>query len=158
MNKYASIILLFFVICGVVANKAVATELQVKNLQEELKKAILDPKVNIKIASLAGDETMAIYSTILKPQSQPTAHVHSRGIELYQILEGSGEIYTGKLVGEKVVWNTPKKVAAGDVFAINPGVVHQLKNTSTSVDLLLMFVCPHSHLKEDRVITESYSK
>ncbi len=129
----------------------------IRNLVEETARSTFDPKVNIKIAPLVGDSTMTLYSTILGPQSSVTAHAHKEGIELYYILDGEGEICSGRLVdGDDVEWEEPKKVKSGDAFAINPGVVHQLKNTSTSKDLTLIFVCPHSHLKDDRVITKTY--
>lgn len=138
-------------------NTFVVDELAINNLYEEIEKAPLDPKVNIKIAALAGDETMTLYSTVLKPGSRVNSHVHSQGIELYYILEGEGEIYTGKLKDDKVSWNISKKVKAGDSFAIEAGMVHQLKNTSEKTDLGLIFICPHSHLKDDRIITQDYN-
>jgi quercetin dioxygenase-like cupin family protein len=130
--------------------------LEIKNLSAAIAQAPLDPKVNIKIAPLAGDETMTIYSTMLKPKSQVTAHVHSQGVELYHIVKGQGEIYTGRLNDQEVSWNLPKKVQEGDVFAIEAGIVHQLKNTGQE-DLLLVFVCPPTHLTSDRLITWDYS-
>jgi quercetin dioxygenase-like cupin family protein len=137
---------------------AVATEIVLKNLSDEIEQAQLDPKVNIKVASLAGDPSMSMYATVLKPGSKVTAHVHKYGVELYYILNGNGEIYSGSLHEntDVVSWGPATKVKAGDAFSINPGVVHQLKNTSISEDLTLIFVCPHSHLKEDRVISKDY--
>ncbi len=136
-----------------------SSPLSIKNFEDEIKKAPVDSKVNIKVAPLAGDETMTMYSTVLKPEAKVTAHVHSQGIELYHILKGIGEMYTGSLIdSNKVKWNPPQLVKEGDVFSINPGIVHQLKNVSSQEDLILMFVCPHSHLKEDRMITDAFSK
>lgn len=68
-------------------------------------------------------------------------------------MNGSGEIYTGMREGDVVHWNAPTAVKSGDVFAIDSGMAHQLKNTSGSENLVLLFCCPHAHLKDDRVIT-----
>lgn len=131
----------------------------IKNLADEIAKSVFDPKVNIKITALAGDETMTLYATTLGPKSAVTAHAHQVGIELYYILQGDGEIYSGELSSDdEVKWNEPKKVKSGDSFAVNPGVVHQLKNISDSAELTLIFACPHTHLKQDRIITKSYQK
>jgi quercetin dioxygenase-like cupin family protein len=114
----------------------------------------LDPKVNIQIAPLASDQAMTMYATVLKAGSKVTAHVHQEGVELHHILRGSGEIYIGQLgENQQVHWNQPKIVNEGDVSSIEPDAVHQLKNTSSMEDLVLIFVCPHTHLKGDRVIT-----
>lgn len=140
------------------SSTVIANEMVIKSLAEEITKAQFDAKANIKIASMAGDESMTMYATVLKPATKINAHVHQQGMELYHILKGSGEIYTGKLNqnSEEVQWEPPKKVSEGAMFAIHPGTVHQLRNTSQTEDLVLVFVCPQSHLKEDRIITQDY--
>jgi quercetin dioxygenase-like cupin family protein len=101
---------------------------------------------------------MMMYITTLKPDSKVTAHAHNYGVELYHILEGYGEIYTGVITdGQRVKWNDPKSVKSGDVFSIAPNVIHQLKNVSETEDLVLLFVCPRTHLAEDRIIAEDFS-
>lgn len=132
------------------------TNLQIINYHEALSQATLDEKVNIKIAPLAGDKDVKTFVTELKSGAKITAHVHSQGIELYHILKGKGEIYTGKLVHDKVTWSSSRVVKEGDVFAITAGTVDQLKNASGDDPLALMFMCPESHLKEDRIITADY--
>ena len=103
---------------------------------------------------------MTLYTTVLKPGSKVTSHMHAHGIELYYILNGAGEIYTGYINDnpENVNWSPVKNVKQGDAFAVQPAMVHQLKNTSQTEDLTLLFVCPHSHLKDDRVITEGFQQ
>jgi len=161
MKKIKYTILTCVLFSGVIMSTkdAMANEvIEIKNLSYELVKAQLDPKVNIKVAPLAGDKTMSMYATVLKPGSKVTSHMHNQDVELYYILNGSGEIYTGHLQENtaNVLWDPVKQVKQGDAFAINPGKVHQLKNTSQSEDLTLLFVCPHSHLKDDRVITNDF--
>lgn len=134
--------------------------LDLKNISHEIENAVLDPKVNIKIAPLAGDESNRMYATVLKPGSKVTAHKHASGIELYHILIGSGELYTGSVESntDVVRWNKPIRVKQGDVFSIPEQTVHQLKNVSPSEDLLLLFSCAGSHLKDDRTIYGDYVK
>lgn len=129
---------------------------KVVNWRDALKGAVLDPAVNIKIASLAGDSSMMMGATELQPGAKITAHVHAQNVEIYHILGGEGEIYIGTKEGETVRWNNPVKVKDGDVFAIDPGMVHQLKNTSDHQNLVLIFSTPLSHIKGDRVLTEDY--
>ncbi|MBX9804864.1 MAG: cupin domain-containing protein [Alphaproteobacteria bacterium] len=126
------------------------------NWREALKEATLDPAVNIKIAFLGGDDTMMMGVTELQPGTKINAHVHGQDVELYHILKGEGEIYIGAQEGESVRWNDPVRVKDGDVFGINPGMVHQLKNTSDHQPLVLIFSTPMSHLKGDRVVTSDY--
>jgi len=139
-------------------NVAAAVELVIKNLGQELAKALPDPKINLRIASLVGDDHIALYSTVLKPGNKITAHSHKYGVELYYILNGVGEVYTGTIQEstKEVDWNLAQGVKSGDSFCINPGVVHQLKNTSRTDCLALIFVCPPSHLLHDRIIIQDY--
>ena len=67
-------------------------------------------------------------------------------------------ISVASLAGDQktVVWERAKVVRIDDGFAIEPNVVHQLKNTSRDEDLTLLFVCPEGHLKLDRVVTADY--
>jgi mannose-6-phosphate isomerase-like protein (cupin superfamily) len=130
--------------------------LKVRNLTKVLQEARLDPDVNIKIASLGGDEKMMMGVTELQPGAKINAHVHAHDAEIYYILRGEGEMYIGTQNELRVSWNNPVKVKEGDVFTIDAGVVHQLKNASKERSLILMFSTPWSHLKGDRVITEDY--
>lgn len=130
---------------------------KVVNWRDALKEAVLDPAVNIKIAPLAGDSSMMMGLTELQPGAKITARVHGEDVEIYHILKGEGEIYIGTKEEETVRWNDPINVKDGDVFAIDPGVVHQLKNTSQQHSLILIFSCPLSHLQGDRVLTKDYT-
>ncbi len=129
---------------------------KVVNWRDALKDAVLDPAVNIKIAPLAGDSSMMMGATELQPGAKITAHVHAQDVEIYHILKGEGEIYIGAKGAEIVCWNDPVTVKEGDVFAIDPVMVHQLKNTSDHQTLVLIFSTPLSHIKGDRVLTEDY--
>lgn len=85
-----------------------------------------------------------------------SAHVHMEGDEIYHILEGEGEMMIGKAVVERgevidVDWEKSYPVKKNDVFNIPEGYAHTLKNTPNS-DLIIGFICPHTHLTTDRFI------
>lgn len=127
--------------------------LAIKNLGKELKRAISDPKVNIAIAHLGGAPESRLHAAMLRPGEKVGAHFHTHGAEIYFILEGNGTIYTGVVTDEGIVANEPVAVYAGDSFCIEPGQVHQLRNSGEE-DLFLLFACPDSHLSDDRTVVE----
>jgi mannose-6-phosphate isomerase-like protein (cupin superfamily) len=130
--------------------------LKVRQWRDALDEAVLDPAVNIKIASLGGDSTLMMGVTELKPGAKIKAHVHESDAEVYYILNGEGEMYTGSQNEGEVSWNEPVKVKEGDVFTIDPGMVHQLKNVSSQHSLFLIFCTPMNHLQGNRVVTDDY--
>ncbi len=98
--------------------------LKVTNWREVLKDAVLDPAVNIKIASLGGDENNMMGITELQPGAKIKAHVHANDAEVYYILNGNGEMYIGFQEAQGIRWNAPVTVKEGDVFTVDPGMVH----------------------------------
>jgi mannose-6-phosphate isomerase-like protein (cupin superfamily) len=126
--------------------------MEVKNWQSVLAQAIQDNAVGISIAYLSGNEEFSMYVTEIKPNSQVGAHYHSKGVEIYQILEGQGVIHIGEpLKDAQVAWVEEVIVKKGDFFTILPGQVHQLKNPYKE-KLVLVFGCPSDHLSSDRVV------
>lgn len=126
--------------------------MQITNYQQALQEAIKDEKAGIKIAKLSGNADFSLYVTELEPNAQVNAHYHNQGVEIYQILTGNGEIHLGKPdINNKVLWQPAFNVKAGDVFTIEPGTVHQLKNPHNK-NLILIFGCSESHLGSDRII------
>lgn len=142
--------LLYISLEDVVMEKNVVT---VTNWQDVLSGAKADPAVGIRIAPLTQNEEFGMYVTEILPNKKVNAHYHQTGVEIYSILTGLGTLYTALLnhINEPIKIQT-KTVAAGDFFNINPGVIHQLKNTGDK-PLILVFGCPASHLSSDRVIT-----
>jgi mannose-6-phosphate isomerase-like protein (cupin superfamily) len=128
------------------------------NIKEATAQGAHDSAVNITIMPLAGDDTFRLYATALGPGEKVKAHLHSEGLEIYDITQGEGEVYTGSYDAEtgQVAWNEPLSVKAGDTFAIEPGMVHQLRNTSRDTILRLTFGCPASHLAHDRIVVPDY--
>jgi mannose-6-phosphate isomerase-like protein (cupin superfamily) len=122
------------------------------NYQEALKKAVADPKVNIKIAPLTGDDSFSLFVTEIPSKGQVGAHYHEEGLETYQILSGKGLMYVGNpLPDNSVEWLDPIPVKDGDFFTIPKRMVHQLRNPFDE-KLVLVFGCPKSHLSTDRIV------
>lgn len=129
------------------------------NIKEACTKGSHDSAVNITIVPLAGDDRFRLYATALGPGEKVKAHNHNDGLEIYNITHGEGEVYTGSYdeASGTVTWNEPLPVKAGDTFAIEPGMVHQLHNTSRDTILRLIFGCPASHLAHDRNVVPDYT-
>lgn len=123
--------------------------LDIKNWEQAIEIAIMDPSVGISSARLSGDDNFAMYVTRIAPNKKVGAHVHAEGLEIYQILSGYGTMATANSIGTKFL----NSVKEGDFFTVPQGIIHQLKNTG-STDLILVFGCPITHLSTDRVLIE----
>jgi quercetin dioxygenase-like cupin family protein len=130
--------------------------LNIVNWHSALKTAPADPTTGIKRVPLAGDTKIMVGVVELQPGRKMEAHVHNNGIEIFHTLKGRGEVYTGSQEGEIVFWNDPLKIKAGDVFSIEPGMVHQLRNLSDKQSLFLTFSCPLSHFCADLTLVEGF--
>ena len=131
--------------------------LNINNIYESISKAEMNPLVGIRIAFLTGDDSLSFYVAEIGPHKKVGSHYHISGIEIYQILEGSGEIHLGNpLINDSVNWTVSKKVKMGDCFTVAEKEVHQLINTEDT-KLLILFACPKSHLAENRLMTASFS-
>jgi mannose-6-phosphate isomerase-like protein (cupin superfamily) len=108
-----------------------------------------DEKSDIQILKLT-DGIMSMLIAELKAGKKLSAHYHNEGAEIYQVFEGEGNVELGKLSGDTVIWDTSFAVKAGDVFEVEPKVVHRLSNNTDKV-LRIIFFAPPSHLGEDRV-------
>lgn len=127
--------------------------MDVENLFRCIQKAPLDKKGGIRITRVTGDETTSFYAAEIAPGTNLRPHYHEHGIELYQILEGTGTMKTGKRIGSVVRWDREFSVGKGDCFTIDAGMVHQLANPGTK-PLLAAFVCPTAHVGNDRFFVE----
>ena len=127
------------------------------NYRDALKNVVADPKVNIKIAKLTGNDSFSLYVTEIPANGKVGAHFHKEGLETYEILSGKGMMYIGTPLADNAVeWHTPVEVNGGDFFTIPNGMVHQLKNPFEE-KLVLVFGCPESHLGTDRTIVQEKS-
>ena len=117
------------------------------NWRRAVEQAVPDPKVGIRIARLCGDDRFGLY--VASVPDRVGCHVHFHGSETYEIVEGNGELHLGFVPGRghegPIEWRKPQPVEAGDVFLIEEGFAHQLRNKGEG-DLVIIFGCPPSHL------------
>ena len=127
------------------------------NLYERIASAGLDEAVGIRLAYLTGDDEFSLYGAEIGPYKRLAAHYHKSGIEIYQIVEGNGTMFTGNhdCKDNVTTWNKPLKVKKGDCFTIIEGEAHQLLNNSDS-NLVVIFGSPKSHLSTDRIVVNGY--
>ena len=123
------------------------------NLKDALNQAKPDDHVGIAIAPLSAGNDFCLFSAEIKSGHKVGCHYHTEGEEIYSILSGEGIIYTANVDNSGTVEEIKAHaVTSGDSFTIEPGTAHQLQATS---DLVLMFVCPPSHIDSDRIMLPS---
>lgn len=129
--------------------------LGITNVHARLSEAHVDPTANIRIARLGyatinGD---TVEYSVAEIRDQVAPHVHMRGDESYLVLEGTGDMFIGKVEkhAETPAWGIPSKVSSGDAFTIPAKHAHCLKRTGSEPLLILFFGAP-SNLAEDRTI------
>ncbi|HII98147.1 MAG TPA: HD domain-containing protein [Methanoregula sp.] len=123
--------------------------MDIQNIFRRIHEAPLDPQTGIRITRIIGDEHFSLFAAEIAPQTKLRPHYHESGIEIYQILEGTGTMKTGRQENGTTVWSEEFPVTKGDCFTIDEGMVHQLANPGTQ-PLSAAFVCPPSHLGDDR--------
>lgn len=123
------------------------------NLDTLLDQAGIDEHVGIRIERATGDDHFSLYIAEIFPHTWLKAHYHTRGIEIYHILQGSGIMRIGTCKDESVVWEEEFSCQAGDCFTVPEGSVHQLGNM-TDNRLIACFTCPPDHLGDDRFILD----
>ncbi|WP_366921808.1 cupin domain-containing protein [Metallumcola ferriviriculae] len=126
--------------------------LELNNIKDALLVAKRDEAVGIKIVRLTGNDTFAFYAAEIDGYKPVGAHYHTNGIEIYQIVEGQGEMYIGSPEADAhVAWRNPIVVTTGDCFTVKANQAHQLVN-SRPERLIILFACPYSHISTDRII------
>lgn len=124
----------------------------VNNLYKLIESSELDPEVGIRLGHLSGNKQFSLFGAEIGPQKVLSTHYHESGEEIYLIIEGSGIMYLGELVGSgNVEWEQPFKISKGDCFTVDAKKVHQLRN-NTEEKLVAVFGCSQSHLTTDRII------
>lgn len=127
---------------------------KVKNFFELVKKAQIDPAVQLRIVRITGDEDRDLYVAELEPHRSVTAHCHRNGSKIYQIVKEEGKIQTGiPTSGDGVAWNNSVDVSSGDCFTVPEGEVHHLENTG-SMPMIVIIICPDVHIGNDRFILQ----
>jgi mannose-6-phosphate isomerase-like protein (cupin superfamily) len=127
--------------------------MEIVNLFREVQDAPLDPQTGIRITRITGNDAYSFYAAEIAPMTNLRPHYHEQGIELYQVISGTGIMRTGKRAAGNIIWDEEFSVIPGDCFTIAEGMVHQLANRSHE-PLLAGFVCPTSHVGKDRFFIE----
>lgn len=98
---------------------------------------------------LRDDGRRCFFLNELAPGSRVLTHYHREDSEIYLILEGHGTLLLRAPADEQVSRLPARR---GDLFRIDPGVVHQLINDGSD-PLRLVLACRVTHLGSDRVVT-----
>lgn len=132
------------------------TQISIQNIYEKIKSAPLDPAVGIRVVPLVGDEAFTLFAAEIGAHKRVGAHFHAAGPEIYQIVEGRGEMHIGKPRGDgQIEWLATATVQKGDCFTVQEGEVHQLINDHDE-RLIALFGCPKSHLSTDRTMVKGF--
>ncbi len=128
--------------------------------QAALNKAQADQIAGIRHAELSGDPTWRLH--VAEISSKVNCHVHLHGHEKYEIVSGTGVLFSGPVEktddedGFVVLSADLLSVKAGDSFVVPESFAHQLTKTG-SQPLIIIFACPDTHLANDRhlLLTEN---
>lgn len=66
----------------------------------------LDEKTGISILRLTNDDEFSLYLAEIRKGTILPAHYHQNGIEVYQIINGEGEIEIGTVLNEIAIWTS----------------------------------------------------
>ena len=132
------------------------TPISIQNIFDKIKSAPLDPAVGIRVVPLVGDDSFTLFAAEIGPHKRVGAHFHGAGLEIYQIVEGRGDMHVGKPIGDgQTAWRAAAAVQKGDCFTVQEGEVHQLINDHDE-PLIALFGCPKSHLSTDRTMVKGF--
>ena len=121
------------------------------DLVEKLAKSPIDPEVRLQHAIGPEGADFGLHIANILPKTSLMPHFHTKGTELYHVLEGAGLLHLGKISKDRagniigVVWHEPIEVRKGHAFEIPPGYVHSFQNVSKKT-LKFIFVCPANHM------------
>lgn len=132
--------------------------IRVVDWDKEILHSSKDSSVGINIATLLESNNMGTYISIIPPGESVTPHYHKEGGEEYHVIDGEGMIRLLPVeTGKKKFQLVCKQVKSRNSFIIPPNVIHQLINNGDR-PLTFIFMCPKSHLKDDRFIIKNIEK
>jgi mannose-6-phosphate isomerase-like protein (cupin superfamily) len=140
----------------------------------------VDPKAGIVITPLTDIQPLrseigqeySFYAARVLPANPENPnyvnpHYHLHGDEPYRFLAGTnGEMNTGRVRNNEVVWNISRTVQPNDTFEVQEGEVHSFRNLGKE-PYDFTFACPPSHLEDydqqkapdgDRYFTKNMKK
>ena len=87
------------------------TPISIQNIYEKIKSAPLDPAVGIRVVPLVGDDAFTLFAAEIGAHKRVGAHFHAEGLEIYQIVEGRGDMHVGKPIGDgQTAWHATAAV------------------------------------------------
>ncbi|HDL7748634.1 TPA: cupin domain-containing protein [Yersinia enterocolitica] len=111
-----------------------------------------DHVVGISIIEMFKKKGLQAYGTIIDQGKYVGCHSHTEGEEWYIILSGEGSIWTADVIEGILKNHREDKFSKGSVFCIYPNTAHQL-TAKTTVEFV--FLCPESHITDDRYMFEN---
>lgn len=82
----------------------------------------------------------------MNPQHFVNPHYHKHGEEPYLFIYGDkGEMNTGYVKDNEVIWNIPKIVVPGEIYSVKENEVHSFRNIGEN-PYDFAFACPSLHL------------
>ncbi|WP_075180632.1 cupin domain-containing protein [Pantoea sp. 1.19] len=122
----------------------------IKGFYSEIANAGHDSSVGIRIAPLVPGRQLSSFGTRLEAGKRVGCHAHAHGDEWYIVLAGEGRIWLADVGPDGQLTNKRSHdLQAGDTFPIAEHTAHQLVAT-TQLDFI--FLCPPSHLQDDRTL------
>jgi len=119
-----------------------------------LKNVQLDTIAGIRHAELYGQPSWRLH--VAEITGKVNCHFHKCGAEIYEVVEGAGTLYYGRVIGSgdlqnklAITWEEARPVSTGDHFTIPEGFAHQLVRHGDA-PLTIIFACPDTHLGTDR--------
>lgn len=107
------------------------------------------PPGESRLSLLLNDDRRSFFLSELAPGTRVLTHYHREDSEVFLIIEGHGTLLL-RAPADGQVRRVPAR--RGDLFRIEPGVVHQLINDGAD-PLRLVLTCRATHLGSDRVVT-----
>ncbi|MCA9212752.1 MAG: cupin domain-containing protein [Planctomycetales bacterium] len=93
----------------------------------------------------SGIRNQSLAEARLPPGGATTTHYHPNTEEIYYILTGNAEMQ----IGDEI-----QQVGPGDAIAIQPGAIHQIRNTG-DFELKFLCCCAPCYEHEDTVLCEA---
>lgn len=136
-----------------VASFAQKNDMNIANISELLAGALVDNATGVKLVPVTGDKDISVFAAEIASHTALNAHYHKAGIEVYQILSGSGIMKIGNSENGSGNWEEELEVNAGDCFTVSSPQMHQIINNTDDL-LTTLFICPADHIGNDRYFVE----
>ncbi|QBR83939.1 cupin domain-containing protein [Legionella israelensis] len=105
----------------------------------------------IYFAPLIDKGNMGFAIESIPPGKEVTRHYHKEGLDFFMVVSGKGILHTAELDsdGKKVKNEQQQAIKAGDIFAVDPGIIHGMENNSAE-PLVVANCAPATHVTTDK--------